>query len=68
MFNYQQHAICIDVFKDTMARIEADAELRQAVSQSIGTQQFIAEGAPIAPPEPPYAAPAAVSVTKSCQS
>ena len=65
MFNYQQHAIRIDVFKDTMARIEADAELRQAVSQSIGTQQFIAEGAPVAPPEPPYAEPAAVTVTRN---
>ena len=65
MFNYQQRAMRVEVFKDTMARIEAEGDLRQAVSKSIETQRFIAEGAAIALPDPPYAEPAAVSVTKS---
>ena len=65
MFDFKQKAMRVEVFKDTMARIEADEDLRQAVARSIGTQQFIADGAPLAPPDPPYAAPAAVSVTKS---
>lgn len=64
MFDYRQRAMRVEVFKDTMARIEAENDLRQAVSRSIETQQFIAEGADIAPPGPPHAEPAAVSVTK----
>lgn len=55
----------VEVFKDTMARIEAEGDLRQAVSKSIETQRFIAEGAAIALPDPPYAEPAAVTVTKN---
>ncbi len=48
MFDYRQRAMRVEVFKDTMARIEAEDDLRQAVSRSIETQQFIAEGADIA--------------------
>ena len=65
MFDYQQRAMRVEVFKDTMARIEAVGDLRQAVSKSIETQRFIAEGAAIALPEPAYAEPAAVTVTKN---
>ena len=63
--DYRQRAIRVEVFKDTMARIEAVGDLRQAVSKSIETQRFIAEGAAIALPEPAYAEPAAVTVTKN---
>ena len=65
MFDYRQRAMRVEVFKDTMARIEAVGDLQQAVSKSIETQRFIAEGAAIALPEPAYAEPAAVTVTKN---
>ena len=65
MFDYRQRAMRVEVFKDTLARIEAESDLLEAVSRSIETQQFIAEGADIAPPGPPYAEPAAVVVTRN---
>ena len=65
MFDYRQRAMRVEVFKDTLARIEAEGDLLEAVSRSIETQQFIAEGADIAPPGPPYAEPAAVAVTRN---
>ena len=52
MFDYRQRAMRVEVFKDTMARIEAEDDLRQAVSRSIETQQFIAEGADVTPDGP----------------
>ena len=65
MFDSRQRAMRVEVFKDTLARIEAESDLRQAVSRSIETQQFIAEGADIAPPGPAHAEPAAVTITKN---
>ncbi len=65
MFDYRQRAMRVEVFKDTLARIEAEDDLLEAVSRSIETQQFIAEGAAIALPEPAYAEPAAVAVTRN---
>ena len=33
-FNAKQHALLISVFKDSMARIEGDSSLQQAVASS----------------------------------
>ena len=64
-FNAQQHALLISVFKDSMACIDNDSSLQQSVASSIAAQQFIAEGTTIALPQPPYAEPAKVIVTKN---
>lgn len=64
-FNAKQHALLISVFKDSMSRIDSDSSLQQSVASSIASQQFIAEGTTIALPQPPYAEPAKVIVTKN---
>ena len=64
-FNAKQHALLISVFKDSMARIEGNLLLQQAVTSSIASQQFIAEGKAIAVPQPPYAESAQVIITKN---
>ncbi len=64
-FNVQAHNERIAVFKDTMSRIESDSSLQQAVEHGIASQQFIAEGTEIVLPQPPYAEPAKVVVTKN---
>ena len=64
-FNAKQHAFLITVFKDSMSRIDGDSSLQQSVASSIASQQFIAEGTTIALPQPPYAEPAKVIVTKN---
>lgn len=64
-FNVQAHNERIAVFKDTMSRIESDSRLQQAVLSAIASQQFIAEGTTIALPQPPYAEPAKVIVSKN---
>lgn len=64
-FNAKQHIYLISVFKDSMSRIEGDSSLQQSVASSIASQQFIAEGTTIALPQPPYAEPAKVVVTKN---
>ena len=64
-FNAKQHAFLISVFKDSMSLIDGDNQLQQSVADSIASQQFIAEGTTIALPQPPYAEPAKVIVTKN---
>jgi len=64
-FNVKAHNERIEAFKDTMLRIESDSSLQQAVAKSIASQQFIAEGIEIVLPQPPYAEPAKVVVTKN---
>ena len=64
-FNVKAHNERVEAFRDTMSRIESDSSLQQAVEHSIASQQFIAEGADIALPQPPYAEPAKVIVTKN---
>jgi len=64
-FNVKAHNERIEAFKDTMLRIESDSSLQQAVAKSIASQQFIAEGTEIVLPQPPYAEPAKVVVTKN---
>lgn len=64
-FNAKQHAFLISVFKDSMSHIDGDSSLQQSVASSIASQQFIAEGTTIALPQPPYAEPAKVIVTKN---
>lgn len=64
-FNAKQHLYLISVFKDSMSCIESDSRLQQAVSSSIASQQFIAEGTIIALPQPPYTESAKVIVTKN---
>lgn len=64
-FNAKQHAFLISVFKDSMSHIDGDSSLQQSVASSIASQQFIAEGTDIALPQPPYAEPAKVVVTKN---
>lgn len=65
MFNYKRHNYLISVFKDSMSIINHDTYLLRSVEQSIAAQQFIAEGTTIALPQPPYAEPAKVIVTKN---
>ena len=64
-FNAKQHAFLITVFKDSMSHIDGDSSLQQSVASSIASQLFIAEGTTIALPQPPYAEPAKVIVTKN---
>ena len=64
-FNASQHALLISVFKDSMSLLESDSRLQKSVADSVASQQFIAEGTTIALPQPPYAEPAKVIVTKS---
>lgn len=64
-FNVKAHNERVEAFKDTMSRIESDSRLQQAVAASIASQQFIAEGTAISLPQPPYAEPAKVIVTKN---
>ena len=64
-FNVKAHNERIEAFRDSMSRIESDTRLQQAVAASIASQQFIAEGTEITLPQPPYAEPAKVIVTKN---
>ena len=48
-----------------MSLIDSDNSLQQSVASSIASQQFIAEGTTIALPQPPYAEPAKVVVSKN---
>lgn len=64
-FNVKAHNERVEAFRDSMSRIESDSSLQQAVAASIASQQFIAEGTEIALPQPPYAEPAKVIVTKN---
>jgi len=64
-FNAKQHAFLISVFKDSMSCMDGDSSLKQSVASSIASQQFIAEGTSIALPQPSYAEPAKVIVTKN---
>jgi len=64
-FNVKAHNERIAAFNDSMSRIESDSSLQQTVAKSIASQQFIADGTDIALPQPPYAEPAKVIVTKN---
>ena len=55
----------MSVFDDTMQKIQRNAILRQAVTDSIRSQQFIAENDVINLPTPPYIESAQVLVTKN---
>jgi len=55
----------VSVFQDTMDRIRKDNALQDAVRDSIASQRFVAEDETISLPEPRYAEPAKVQVTKN---
>ena len=55
----------VSVFEDTMQKIHRDPMLQQAMTDSIRSQQFIAETEPVCLPNARYAKPAQVLVTKN---
>ncbi len=64
--DYQERRrFLMSVFEDTMAQIRRNEELREAVSRSIASQRFVAEGERTDLPAPPFTEPAQVTVTKN---
>ena len=61
---YARRQWLVAVFKDTMSMISEDTTLKQAVRESIRSQQLITENTVIELPKPPYTQSAQVVVTK----